>query len=431
MTDNPLSFCMITTFYPPYHFGGEAMYLYRLSNELARQGHRVTVVHCLNSYNLLSSAGARGAFPHHENVTVRTLKSRLGGLSPLVTYLSGKPGLKARELRRLFEEDHFDVIHFHIVSLVGGPGILSYGDAIKLYTTHEYWLVCPMHDLWKYNKELCEETDCFRCSLTFRRPPQLWRYSGLLERELDNVDLFLAPSHATIAEHERRGFTRPMRRLPHFLPLAEASGAGPEAPELPTSRPYFLYVGRLAKVKGAHTLIDAFRHYDKADLVIAGDGNEAAALRAGAADLPHVHFLGHVHPDELGSLYAGAVAVVVPTVVYETFGFVALEALANGTPVVVRHLGALPEIVEESGAGFTYRTEAELIEALEAIRTNPDLRRELGERGRAAHVERWSEGPHLAQYFAAIEEARERRRDRLQEPSNGTAVAIPEKVQSR
>jgi SAM-dependent methyltransferase len=37
-----MKFCMVTTFYPPYHFGGEAMYLYRLSNELAARGHRVT-----------------------------------------------------------------------------------------------------------------------------------------------------------------------------------------------------------------------------------------------------------------------------------------------------------------------------------------------------------------------------------------------------
>ena len=42
----PLSFCMVTTFYPPYHFGGDAMYLYRLTNALARARPRVTVVHC-------------------------------------------------------------------------------------------------------------------------------------------------------------------------------------------------------------------------------------------------------------------------------------------------------------------------------------------------------------------------------------------------
>src|SRR5690349_3030473 len=96
----PLSFCMVTTFYPPYHSGGEAMYIYCLSNELARRGHRVTVVHCVDSYRVQTSAPPRGDFPHHPGVTVRRLKSRLGRMSPLVTYLSGRPALKAPALRR-------------------------------------------------------------------------------------------------------------------------------------------------------------------------------------------------------------------------------------------------------------------------------------------------------------------------------------------
>ena len=63
MAERPLSFCMVTTFYPPYHFGGEAMYLYHLTNELARRGHEVTVVHCVDSFNVLTSAPPRGDFP--------------------------------------------------------------------------------------------------------------------------------------------------------------------------------------------------------------------------------------------------------------------------------------------------------------------------------------------------------------------------------
>jgi hypothetical protein len=42
-------------------------------------------------------------------------------------------------------ETGFDVIHYHNISLVGGPTILAYGQGIKLYTMHEYWLVCPTH----------------------------------------------------------------------------------------------------------------------------------------------------------------------------------------------------------------------------------------------------------------------------------------------
>jgi glycosyltransferase involved in cell wall biosynthesis len=416
MADCPFSFCMVTTFYPPYHFGGEAMYIYRLSNELAERGHRVTVVHCVDAFRTLTKAPPRGEFPQHENVTVHRLKSRAGALSPLVTYLSGKPGLKAPELKRIFGSERFDVVHFHLVTLFG-PGVLDHGgDALKLYTTHDHWLVCPMYDLWKQNRELCEKPECLRCTLSFHRPPQLWRYSGLLGRELSKVDLFLSPSQSTIEQHRRRGFDYPMRHLPYFLPLDEAGAQSPpEIAGLRPGRPYFLFVGRLVKLKGAQTLIEAFRRYDAADLLIAGDGIYGDALRQQAEGLEHVRFLGRVHPDELRGLYAGATAVLVPSLVYETFGFITLEALAQRTPVIATELGAVGELARESGGGLTYRGEAELVQAMERLRTEPGLREELGERGHAAFVERWSPEPHLKQYLDAIAEARERKQGSVRE----------------
>jgi hypothetical protein len=45
---------MITTFYPPYNFGGDGIFAYRLSNELAVQGHQVDVIHCKDAYTLLA-----------------------------------------------------------------------------------------------------------------------------------------------------------------------------------------------------------------------------------------------------------------------------------------------------------------------------------------------------------------------------------------
>ena len=42
--NRPLRFCMVATFYPPYHFGGDAIYVHRLANALARRGHTVIVI---------------------------------------------------------------------------------------------------------------------------------------------------------------------------------------------------------------------------------------------------------------------------------------------------------------------------------------------------------------------------------------------------
>ncbi len=238
--DSPLAFCMVTTFYPPYHFGGDAMYVYRLSNALARRGHSVTVVHNVDAYKVLRRGEPEGSFPHAPGVTVFPIRSSAGPVAPLVTYLTGRPGLTGRQLGEIFAAQRFDVVHFHNISLMGGPDVLAYGDGVKLYTMHEHWLVCPMHVLWKYNRRPCEGPSCLRCTLVFKRPPQLWRYTNLLERRLDHVDVFFSPSRFTAEKHRERGFTREIRHLPYFVPdPAPRDGRQPAGrpPVLPLCRP--------------------------------------------------------------------------------------------------------------------------------------------------------------------------------------------------
>src|SRR5262249_58157501 len=106
------------------------------------------------------------------------------------------------------------------------------------------------------------------------------------------------------------------------------------------------------------------------------------------------------------ALYRDATAVAVPSVGYEVFGLVVLEAFARRTPVIVHDLGALPELVHDSGGGLVYRTRDELVEAIERLRTDTAFRDELGARGHDAWQRLWSEDRHLTAYFEAIEEVR-------------------------
>ena len=76
-----------------------------------------------------------------------------------------------------------------------------------------------------------------------------------------------------------------------------------------------------------------------------------------------------------------------------------IEAYARKTPVIVRDLGPFPEAVEDSGGGFIYWTDEELLAAIERIRHSPALRAELGEKGYRAFVENWSKEAHLKLYF--------------------------------
>jgi glycosyltransferase involved in cell wall biosynthesis len=397
----PLRFCMVTTFYPPYNFGGDGIFVHRLSNELARRGHHVEVVHCIDAYRFLAGRAPASGYDNHPNIVLHSLKSRFGWLSPLVTQQTGFPLLKARRLRELLNQD-FDVIHYHNISLIGGPGILAYGDAIKLYTTHEYWLVCPTHVLFKFNRAPCTRRSCLACMLSYKRPPNWWRYSDLLQRSVKHVNAFIAPSRFCKDIHGSMGFKNPMSVLPNFAPGADEQRSKCLNPaERVHPKPYFLFAGRLEKLKGAHTLIPVFRRFPKADLLIAGSGTGEAELKKLAASSPNIQFLGHVPERKLQQLYRDAVAVIVPSICYEIFSLVVIEAFRHQTPAIVRQRGGMPELIAESGGGAVYDTDDQLLAAMERL-LDSSYRRRLGALGYQAYQKLWTPEAHLRGYFDLI-----------------------------
>jgi glycosyltransferase involved in cell wall biosynthesis len=385
-----LRFCLLTTFYPPYNFGGDGIFVQRLAGELVRRGHHVEVVHSVDAY--LALAGSEPNAPiDHGGVVVHGLRSRFPVSSTALTHQTGSPGVRAAALREILDSG-FDVIHHHNISVLGGPKVLEYGRALKLYTPHEYWLVCPTNLLYRFGREPCERRTCARCSLSYRRPPQLWRRTGLLERAARHVHAFLAPTRFAAVAHAARGFDAPFIHMPMFVP--EPSGLAP-----PPAEPYFLFAGRLEEYKGVQTLIPLFRRRGDR-LLIAGAGAYERELRRLAAGTPNIEFVGHLMDRELETLYAGALAVLVPSLLFEVSPAVVLESFANGTPVIARDIGALSELVHDSGAGLLYTREDELDAALNRI---ADERDELGSRARRAYEETWSVEAHFTRYFSLIE----------------------------
>lgn len=397
---------MVSTFYPPYNFGGDGMHIWRLSNELARRGHSVDVFHCEDAFLFMNKKHPTAEFPNHEHVKVHRLKSGRGFLSPLLTQQTGVPFFK-HELKKALEENQYDVIHYNNMSLIGITA-LSYGSAVKLYTAHEHWLVCPMHVLWKYDREVCTKRSCTTCQLAGKRPPQLWRHTGLMERMMKHVDCFLSPSRFTLNKHLELGPQIPIKHMPYFLPTPPERNGNHSKPSNP--RPYFLFVGRLERIKGVQNLIPVFQKRPEFDLLIAGDGTYKDELIKQAGDAPNIKFLGRLDQEGLANLYREAIAVIVPSICYETFGIIIIEAYSHRTPVITNDLGALPEVVEDSGGGFIYRTEEELVAAMDKLASDRDLRNELGEKGHAAYMKYWNEAAHLDRYLGLVESLIERRR---------------------
>ncbi len=395
-----LKILMFTTFYPPYSFGGDAVGVQRMARALVARGHEVTVVHNEDSYLILGGR-VQAEYPP-DGVRRVGLRSKNGFLSNLLTQQVGRPTVHAARIRRLIDEMRPDIIWYNNTSLVGGAGLLAYGDAFKVYEAHEHWLVCPTHVLWRHGRELCDKRECLKCVVKYRRPPQLWRYGGLMERMLDKADLIIAKSEFSRRKHAEFGLRQEMQVLPYFLPDMDISHVAPYAGH---PRPYFLFVGRLEKIKGLQDVFPAMDKYPDADLLILGDGDYAGELKRQAAGNPRIQFLGRKSPDELNAYYRGALALVVPSVCYETFGIILIESFRLGTPVIARRLGPFPEIVETAGGGLLFQTEAELLAAMRRMQFDAEGRAAMALAARAAFEDHWSEGRVITAFGTAFARA--------------------------
>lgn len=180
----------------------------------------------------------------------------------------------------------------------------------------------------------------------------------------------------------------------HFYPIPKDEAK--EYIGFPIDQPVLLYVGRIEPLKGIDTLILAFALLrqsvpDVCLTIIGGDpeaskndqASELARLRqvseqAGVADA--ISFLGKRSQDSLPYYYSAAEAIVVPSQ-YESFGMVALEAMACGVPVVASQVGGLAFLVQDGITGFTVPVDEPeaLAERLVRCLSEPGLQQQLGQ----------------------------------------------------
>jgi glycosyltransferase involved in cell wall biosynthesis len=173
-----------------------------------------------------------------------------------------------------------------------------------------------------------------------------------------------------------------LRVFPPGVDLAAWSDpAGDRADGLPLPREYYLFVGRIASNKGLRPLVHAIARIPSTEprsLVLMGSdwgerpGLEAESRRLGVSD--SLVWLDHVaDPRAYRAVFRGARALVLPSE-WEAYGFVLLEAMAAGTPIVATSVGAVPEVLGEGRYGLLvpYGDPDALESALRSIRSDPD-----------------------------------------------------------
>jgi glycosyltransferase involved in cell wall biosynthesis len=184
---------------------------------------------------------------------------------------------------------------------------------------------------------------------------------------------------------------------PNFVDVQLAQSSGP--------RSSGLYVGRLSKEKGLDVLLQALDLVPALSVDVIGTGPEAATL----AKHSRVRLMGWQPREEVHARMARAAYLIVPSIWYETFGLVAVEAFACGLPVIASRLGALNELIRDRETGLLFEPgSAEgLAEAVQWADANPGELRSIADSARAEYEEKYTEAVNYEQLMSVYERARE------------------------
>lgn len=362
---------VVASYYPAVRYGGTIVSVHGLAAALAARGHDVHV------YTTSVDGAGDSGVPHGVPVV-------LDGVN--IWYF------RSDHFRRIYRSPDlaraldttvagFDVVHTHAIFL--WP---LWAAARAAERAGVPYIVSPRGML---ERDLINEKSALLKGL----------WIALVERR--NLEHAAAIHITTTREADEAaafGFRLPpMREIPNGVDLLPAAPVppSPAVAALVGGRPYILFLGRLNWKKGVDRLLGAMARVPAASLVVAGhdeDGYRAVledvAARVGVTS--RVTFTGAVHGADKAALLAHAQMLVLPSY-SENFGNVVVEAMAAGCPVIVSPEVGLADVVKQTGAGWVVAGDAvELGEAVARLLANPELRRDMGSRGRTVAAERFS-----------------------------------------
>ncbi len=318
----------------------------------------------------------------------------------------------ARAIERVLDEQDIELVHLHSYFKRLTPAILPEirrrGIPI-VQTMHEYRAVCPISLLYR-DGHLC--TDCrgrrygqvvrHRCA-GGSLPRSLWnmaemRLSDLLGHKRDIA------RYLSISDFQRDqliAMGMPAERIetifhPVTLPALQPEGA----------RDHVLFVGRLERYKGIFPLVEVARALPAVRFVFAGEGPDGDAVRAEAAGLDNIAWVGNLDGDALTAARNAAFCAVVPSLGPEPFGLTSIEALAHGLPVVASAIGGLSETVRDGIDGFHVAPGdvAALADRIARLAANRAMARRMGLAGRIRAADDFSPDRYYQRTMAVYEQ---------------------------
>lgn len=316
------------------------------------------------------------------------------------------------EMRRLLDKERPDIVHVHSVYPMFSPSVLvacCRGGVPVVMTVHSHNLTCPT---WYhlYKGRICE--DClggreYWCVLKNCRN-NMFESSGYALRSSfarkfrlfhENVTTLIATTPFAKERLVRAGFREDqVAVIPNPTSVSKAAH-GPPAGE------YVGFSGRISPEKGLNVLLAAAARMPTVPFKVAGDGPAFREMKARAPR--NVEFLGRLGFNELLSFYRRAQVLVVPSLCFELFGMVVVDAMALGVPVIASRIGGLPYVVEDGVTGLLFEpgNHEALVSALGQLLGDPELCLRMGKAGQQKAMQEFTEDKYFHNLMSVYQTA--------------------------
>lgn len=288
-----------------------------------------------------------------------------------------------RAVRKKLQHHAYDVVHVQNSFPLISPSVYYAAQAEGvpvIQTIRNYRLLCP-NALFFRQGNVCEDClnkaiplpgiihSCYRNNrLASSITASMISIHRLLKTWDRKVDKYIALTHFARNKLIQGGL--PANKIivkPNFVNPDPGVGDG--------KGQFALYVGRLSVEKGLDTLLSAWdKLHAPFPLRIVGDGPLSELVLDKIKEAPHISWLGRKSIDEVHQLMGEAAFLIFPSKWYETFGRVAIEAFAKGTPVIASQIGAIAELVEHKRTGLQFQPgdSLDLAEQVEWALSHPE-----------------------------------------------------------
>lgn len=353
----------------------------------------------------------------HQVVEMRRRFEQLSQLGPVTAAAQALWSTQSRnELRELAGDEKPDVLHAHNTFPLISPSVFWAADEFELpvvQTLHNFRLICPQAMLLREGR-VCEDCvgraplaavqhACYRGS---RAATSVLAGMLVLHRNLgtwrNKVDRYIALNDFCRTKFIQGG-------LPAAKIVVKPNFAADR--DVPTGdRAGLLFVGRLSPEKGVQVLADAADTLPAGTVRVIGSGPAAGQLARCVA----VHMLGQQTAENVFSQMASSAALVFPSISYETFGLVIIEAFSVGTPVIASRLGAALDLVVDGHNGLLFEPgdTAALRSKMAWALSHPEEMAQMGRRARQTYLSKYTPQTNFTQLLDVYRQAQEERQRR-------------------